>query len=172
MMIRVTVMLIISAAIGIGADYAFGQSQNQNSTDLSYLRPQEVAQQFLDAYNAHNVNRLMKYLSPDVVAVAPDLTVVNGAELNKRYFAAWFSSVPDVHDTIKSLTTGSDRFVLEVVETGTYTRRMPSAGAPPAYGQKLHYPYVMVAMIKHGQISVMRLYEDDLVVERQLGVRP
>lgn len=167
---RAAILLILSAAIGIGTDYAFGQAQS--STGLSYLRPQDTAEQFLDAYNTHDVNRLMKYLSPDVVAVAPDLTVVKGAEMNKRYFAAWFNSVPDVHDTIKSLTYGSDRFVLEVVETGTYTRRMPSVGAPPAYGQKLHYPYVLVAMIKNGQISVMRLYEDDLVVERQLGIHP
>lgn len=135
------------------------------------LRPEQVAEGFLAAYNAHDVSRVMSFYSDDVVISTPDLTVVRGKPDNQKYYEAWFQSVPDVNSMLKSLTVGEDRFVLELVETGTYTKAMPTPGAPRGRGQKLRYPYVIVANVRAGKMTSVRIYENDKVIERQLGIR-
>src|SRR6185369_10546706 len=101
------------------------------------LHPEQIAQAFVEAYNAHDVSKLMVLYADDVTVVPPDLTVVKGKPDNQRYYEAWFQSVPDVKSTIKTMTSDADRFVLELVETGTYTKRLPTPGSPRAHSQKL-----------------------------------
>jgi steroid delta-isomerase-like uncharacterized protein len=135
------------------------------------LHPEQIAQSFVDAYNAHDVAKLMLLYADDLTVVSPDLTVVKGKADNQRYYEAWFQSVPDVKSTIKTVTTDADRFVLELVETGTYTKRLPTPGSPRAHGQKMRYPYVIVATVRGGKMTSMRIYENDKVIEQQLAVR-
>lgn len=135
------------------------------------LLPEELARKFVEAYNSHDVKAVMAVYGDSLSVVTPDLSVVSGKPANEKYYKAWFNSVPDIKSRIITLTTDGDRFVLECVETGTYSKRMPSAGSPSARKQKLNYPYVMIGKCKAGKITDVRIYENDLVVERQLGVR-
>lgn len=152
-------------AAAIPAGWAGGRARQ------AHLLPEEVAREFLAAYNAHNVDRIMALYADDIVVIPPDLTPVKGKPANQRYYEAWFESVPDVKSTLKLLLVEADIFVLELLETGTYTKRLPSPGSPPARGQKLRYPYVMIARVRDGQITSLRIYENDLLIEKQMQIR-
>jgi len=149
--------------MALGAGAAFARQEE--------LRTDEVARAFLDAYNAHDVKRLMELYAEGIAVSTPDLTVVRGRPANQKYYEAWFKSVPDVRSQLKSLTVEDNRFVLELVETGTYREKLPTPTAPPARGQRLRYPYVIVATVKNGRMTTMRIYENDLLIEKQLGIR-
>jgi steroid delta-isomerase-like uncharacterized protein len=164
MKFRVWTIAIIAAVASAGISTALARQDA--------LHPEQVAEAFVEAYNAHDVTKLITLYAEDVTVVPPDLTVVKGKPDNQRYYEAWFQSVPDVKSTIKSLTTDTDRFVLELIETGTYTKRLPTPGSPRARGQKLRYPYVIVANVKAGKMTSVRIYENDKLIEQQLGVRP
>lgn len=137
----------------------------------SELLPEEVAKAYVEAYNAHDAVKLAELYADNVVVTVPDLSVVKGREDNQKYYAAWFRSVPDVKNTVKTLTVEDDRFVLELTETGTYKRRMPSPSYPVAHSQKLNYPYVLIGRVHDGVLTALRIYENDLVVEKQLQMR-
>ncbi len=159
----VLVMLVLSlvtpAAVGSG---------RARQTEM---RADEIAKEYVDAYNAHDVARLAALYADNVKITTPDLSTVTGRDEQKKYFTAWFASVPDVKNTIRSLVVETDQFVLELNETGTYSVRLPSVGSPPARGQKLAYPYVIIATVKDGKMSAVRIYENDLLIERQLKIR-
>jgi len=157
--------ILLALALAIPAGLAAGRARQ------THLLPEEVAREYVAAYNAHNVKRLMALYAEDVVVTTPDLTEVKGKPDNQRYFEAWFQSVPDVKSTLRTLTLEGDRFVLELLETGTYTKRLPSPGSPPARGQKLRYPYVTIARVRDGRIVTLRIYENDLLIEKQLQIR-
>lgn len=158
-------LLAITAVLLTGGAMAGSRRQG------SELLPEELARKYVEAYNAHDAKAVMELFTEDMTLTAPDLSVVKGRAGNEKYYKAWFNSVPDVKSRTLTLTTDGERFVLECVETGTYTRRMPTAGSPPARRQKLNYPYVMVGKCRGGRIADVRIYENDLVIERQLGVR-
>ncbi len=135
------------------------------------LRPSDLADAFVEAYNAHDADRLCALLATDVTVTAPDTSQAKGVEAQKRYYAAWFRSVPDVKVTVKTLALDANQFVLELKETGTYTKRLPTPGSPRARHQKLSYPWVLIGAVKDGAIQSVRIYENDLLLEKQLGMR-
>jgi len=135
------------------------------------LRPGEVAQAFVEAYNAHDASRLVGLYASTVHIVTPDLTTIRDPAEHERYYQAWFESVPDVHATVVTLTVDGEVFALELRETGTYRKRLPTRGAPRARGQKLSYPFVVIGRVREGKIASLRFYENDLVIEKQLGIR-
>src|SRR5204862_4164948 len=102
-------------AMGVGRLASAGSARQD-------LRPEDVAKAYVAAYNDHNVAKLGDLYADDVVVVVPDLSIVKGKADNIKYFEAWFRSVPDVNSAIKTLTIEDDRFILELVETGTYTK--------------------------------------------------
>ena len=132
------------------------------------LIPSAVAEEFVQAYNAHDAERLVELFAENVEIVVPDLTTVKGKPDHLKYYKAWFASVPDVRVAVISTTVEDDRFVLELSETGTYRKRLPTATAPRARGQKLAYPWVIIAKVANGKIIRARIYENDLIVDRQL----
>lgn len=133
--------------------------------------PEELAKAYVESYNAHDASGLANLLAEDVTVRTPDLTEVKGREEQRKYFTAWFKSVPDVKSTLKTLVIEGDLFAMELRETGTYTVRLPGPASPPARGQKLDYPYMIIARARKGQIASMRIYENDLLIEKQLGIR-
>lgn len=157
--------LLLITTLFYGMRIATGKAQQKES------RPEDVARAYVEAYNQHNVEKLMALYADDVRVTAPDLTEVRGKPRNREYYEAWFRSVPDVKNKITTLTLEDDRFVLELWETGTYLRRMPTRNAPRARGQKLAYPYVLIARVRDGKIISARFYENDLVLEKQFGMR-
>jgi steroid delta-isomerase-like uncharacterized protein len=155
----------MAAALLYAIRFAAGYTQQEEN------RPEEVAHAYVEAYNEHDVEKLMALYAEDARVTTPDLTVVQGKPRNREFYEAWFRSVPDVKNKITTLTLEDDRFVLELWETGTYRRRLPTLHAPRARGQKLAYPYVLIARVRNGKIISARFYENDLVLEKQLGMR-
>jgi steroid delta-isomerase-like uncharacterized protein len=157
--------LSLSLAILLTASLAMGRGrQIERGAD-------ELANAFVEAYNAHDVEKLIALYADDISITTPDVTVLKGKEPHQRYYAAWFQSVPDVRAQIRMLVIEGDVFVLELLETGTYTKTLPTRGAPPARKQKLRYPFVIIGRVKSGKIVSMRFYENDLIIERQLRIR-
>jgi steroid delta-isomerase-like uncharacterized protein len=156
---------LVVLAVAVPAGFAAGRERQ------SEMLPEEVAKAYVEAYNAHDAAKLMELYEDNVVVTVPDLTEVKGKPENLKYYEAWFQSVPDVKNVLKTLTIEDDRFVLELTETGTYRKRMPSPGYPAARSQKLNYPYVLIGRVRNGKIFALRIYENDLVVEKQLQMR-
>jgi steroid delta-isomerase-like uncharacterized protein len=157
--------LSLSLAILLTASLAMGRGrQVERNAD-------ELARAFVEAYNAHDVEKVIALYAEDISITAPDLTTLKGKEPHRRYYAAWFQSVPDVQAQIRTLVIEADIFVLELLETGTYTKTLPTRGAPPARNQKLRYPFVIIGRVKDGKIVSMRFYENDLIIERQMRIR-
>ncbi len=158
-------------AVAIALVVIAGLAQGRMRSPKDDLLPQEVAEKFLKAYNAHDAEALVALYAEDVKVTVPDLTEVKGREEHEKYYKAWFKSVPDITAKQISLTVDGDRFVLELRETGTYTKALPTPGSPKARGQKLAYPYVMIGKVKGGLITTMRIYENDMLIEKQLKGR-
>ncbi len=155
----------LSLAILLTANLALGRGgQIERNAD-------ELARAFVEAYNAHDVEKVIALYADDISITTPDLTTLRGKEPHRSYYAAWFQSVPDVQAQMRTLVIEGEIFVLELLETGTYTKTLPSRGAPPARNQKLRYPFVILGRVKNGKIVSLRFYENDLIIERQMRIR-
>lgn len=158
-------LLLAGLAIALCTRLPAGRVGQEGAT------PEAVARAFVEAYNAHNVERLVALYDDDIHITTPDLSVLKGKEPHQKYYQAWFKSVPDVQAVIKSIMSEDERFMLELTDIGTYTKTLPTPGAPVARGQKLRYPYVILGRVREGRIVSLRYYENDLLVERQLRIR-
>ena len=136
----------------------------------------EIAQQNINAFNAHDANAVAELDHPDVVSTVPGptgRTELRGREAAKGYNQSWFNAFPDARVRSTNDVISGDYIVQEGTFEGTNTGPWRSeAGDMPATGRSLKGQFCQVIRTKDGKIVESNLYFDQVQVLTQLGLMP
>ena len=127
-----------------------------------------IAQQYMDAWNAHNPKAVAALFTKDAIFIDPSH---NGLASDVVFDLAQSSIVgfPDVSfDVVSILRAGDGIVVLEWVMRGTNTGSVP--GLPPPTGRTIALPGVDIFQFQTGKISSLKSYFDENTFAKQLGL--
>jgi steroid delta-isomerase-like uncharacterized protein len=132
-----------------------------------------VAEEFVDAFNAHDEARMRRLDRDDVSFEAPGDMTLTGPDATTEYAMAWIHAFPDARIDIRNTIVGDGWAVQEFTFEGTHedTLRGPG-GEIPATHRHLSGRGVQIMKVEGGQIADVRLYFDQVDVLTQLGIMP
>jgi hypothetical protein len=113
-----------------------------------------LADELLNAYNAHDVERIGSLLSETFLAVTPDGPI--GPYGWKKLTIEHFKAFHDAKWTKVRLSDGADKFVLDVLFTGTNTASRVQTTA--------RYPIRLAGLVLRGKIETLRIEYDRAAV--------
>ena len=127
-----------------------------------------IAQQWLDAWNARDVERILACLTEDAVYEDVTLGAINRTPAETRQFvaAAW-AAFPDLRFEQTAASVNGTHGTIEWTMIGTHRGDF---GELPATGKTFAVPGVSVVTLAGGKIRHVRDYWDFATVLRQLGV--
>jgi ketosteroid isomerase-like protein len=136
----------------------------------------QIAQENINAFNAHDADAVAALDHPDVVSTVPGptgRTELRGREAAKGYNQSWFNAFPDARVRSTNDVISGDYIVQEGTFEGTNTGPWQSeAGDMPATGRALKGQFCQVIRTKDGKIVESNLYFDQVQVLTQLGLMP
>jgi steroid delta-isomerase-like uncharacterized protein len=132
---------------------------------------QEVTDELVAAFNAHDFDTAASFFGPRAIYVCPG-GIAEGREEIASYFALYFEGLPDIKITPHSGTACGDLVVIEWTVTGTHTGPflLPTGGAVQATGRRVAVRGCDIRTMEDGLIASQRVYYDQLEMLTQLGV--
>jgi|SRR5581483_8242282 len=132
-----------------------------------------VAAAFVDAFNAHDDQRIRALNAPDAVVEAPGDVRVEGRDGTTAYALGWLDAFPDarltVHDELVDGDWVAQRFTFE----GTHDAPLESPAGPiPATHRRLAGRGVQLLRVEGDAVAETHLYFDQVQVLTQLGLLP
>lgn len=134
-----------------------------------------VVDAFLNAVNAHDVNRLGDTLSDDVLYWEANLTApINGREAVKNHFRENWKSFPDSHITVVRRIESGDWIADETEWSGTHKGPIGVPGQSPILptGKRVQGKAVGIGQVHEGKIRRLNIYYDNMGYMAQLGLIP
>ena len=133
---------------------------------------QEVGAQFIEAFNAHDEERMRELSAEDAVFEGPS-SRVEGRDATVGYAMAWINAFQDAKLDVHNELVAGDWVVQEFVFVGTHTGTLQSpAGDIPPTNRLLRGRGTQVLHIESGLVVDTRLYFDQVDVMTQLGLMP
>jgi steroid delta-isomerase-like uncharacterized protein len=133
----------------------------------------ELGQRFIDAFNAHDEDRIRELNGENTVVEAPGEVRVEGREAATEYSVGWLRAFPDGRITVHNELAAGDWVVQEFTFTGTHEGTLASpAGEIPATHKALNGRAVQIFRVEGESIAETRLYFDQVQVMTQLGLMP
>jgi steroid delta-isomerase-like uncharacterized protein len=133
----------------------------------------ELGQRFIDAFNAHDEDRIRELNGENAVFEAPGDVKVEGREAATEYALGWVHAFPDARITVHNELVAGDWVVQEFTFTGTHEGTLVSpAGEIPATHKTLNGRGVQIFRIEGESVVDTRLYFDQVQVMTQLGLMP
>jgi steroid delta-isomerase-like uncharacterized protein len=133
----------------------------------------ELGHRFVDAFNAHNEDRIRELNGENTVFEAPGDVKIQGREPATQYAIAWLNAFPDARITIHNELVDGDWVVQEFTFSGTHEGTLMSpAGEIPATHKTLNGRGVQVFRVEGETVADTRLYFDQVQVMTQLGLMP
>jgi predicted ester cyclase len=133
----------------------------------------QVAAEFVDAFNAHDEERIRKTNADNSVLEAPGEVRVEGKEEATQYAMAWLRAFPDAQLTVHNELEAGDWIVQEFTFEGTHGETLSTpTGDIPATNRRLTGRGVQVVRIEGDAVVDTRLYFDQVQVMTQLGLMP
>ena len=130
------------------------------------MTPQEVAQQFVTAINAHDVECLAILMTSDHRFIDSLGAVVEGRDSMRDGWKFYFAMVPDYHLEISrcfSAEAAKDETMLVGVASGSYwsddVKRPNSEWSTPV---------ALRAVVRDGQIAEWQVYADNEPIRQQM----
>ena len=130
------------------------------------MTPQEAAQQFVTAINAHDVEYLATLMTLDHRFIDSLGTVVDGRDAMREGWTFYFSMVPDYQlDISRSFVAedGKAEAMLVGVASGSYwsdgLKRPNSGWSTPA---------AVRAVVRDGQVAEWQVYADNEPIRQQM----
>lgn len=134
---------------------------------------QAVAAQFVEAFNAHDEQKIRELNAENGVFEAPGDVHLEGREAVTEYTMAWLNAFPDARIDVHSELVSGDWAVQEFVFSGTHTGPMQSPmGEIPPTNRTLNGRGVQVFKVEGDVVVDTRLYFDQVQVLTQLGLMP
>lgn len=132
-----------------------------------------VAEEFVDAFNAHDEARIRGITSDTASFEAPGDVTLTGGDAMTDYAMGWIHAFPDARIDVRNTIVGDGWAVEEFTFEGTHedTLRGPG-GEIPATHRHLSGRGVQIMKVEGGKIADVRLYYDQVDVLTQLGVMP
>jgi steroid delta-isomerase-like uncharacterized protein len=132
-----------------------------------------VADEFVEAFNAHDEARMHALDRDDVVFEAPGDVKLVGADATTEYAMSWLRAFPDARITVNNSIATADWAVQEFTFEGTHEDALVGpSGEIPATHRRLSGRGVQIIRAEEGKIADVRLYFDQVQVLTQLGVVP
>jgi steroid delta-isomerase-like uncharacterized protein len=133
----------------------------------------QLANRFIEAFNAHDEKALLALDTPDSTFSAPGAATLHGAQASTGYAMAWLNAFPDARMVIRNLTITDDTIVQEFTFEGTHTATLHApTGDVPATNRRLSGRGAQVLKVRDGLIADTQLYFDQVDVLTQLGLMP
>ncbi len=133
----------------------------------------QVAQQFLDAFNAHDESRIRELNADNTTIEAPGDIRLEGRDAATGYAMEWLNAFPDARITVNNELVAGDWVVQEFTFEGTHDAPLTGpAGEIPPTGRKLNGRGVQIIRVSGDEVADTRLYFDQVQVLTQLGLMP
>jgi steroid delta-isomerase-like uncharacterized protein len=133
----------------------------------------KVGQQFIDAFNAHDEQRIRELNRENAVFEAPGDVRVEGRDAATEYAMAWLRAFPDARITVHNELVAGDWVIQEFTFTGRHENTlMAPAGEIPATHKTLSGRGVQIFRVDGEAVADTRLYFDQVQVMTQLGLMP
>ena len=137
----------------------------------------QVVQEWINAINAHDADRLAATLHNDFVWELGESST-KGRDLSREAWGLWFNAFPDLRFETLQTISGGDYVVTRLMMTGTHkgelrfrgTQSMSQPIAPT--GRRFNVPGCAIHKVESGRIVHLWAYWDTSTLLRQLGVQP
>jgi len=134
---------------------------------------QEVGAQWVEAFNAHDEERMRELTAEDAVIEAPGDVRIEGRDATVGYAMTWINAFGDARIDVHDELAAGDWVVQEFVFSGTHTAPLQSPmGEIPATNRSLRGRGVQIFRVQDGTVGDTRLYFDQVEVMTQLGLMP
>lgn len=136
--------------------------------------PTALADAFLKATNAHDVNGIGENLADDVVYWEAALPApITGRKAVQDHFRENWKGFPDSHLKLVRRIESGDWVADELDWTATHKGPINAGGQTiPATGKRAQGPCVAVVGTDRGKITRVNIYYDNLSFLTQLGLAP
>jgi steroid delta-isomerase-like uncharacterized protein len=136
-------------------------------------RPQQIAERWLEAFNAHDEEALRAPYADDAILEAPGDVRLEGADATVEYAMTWLRAFPDARIKIETGIAQGEWVVQRFLFEGTHEGVLPGPmGDIGPTGRQLVGRGVQVIRIQGGEITENYLYFDQVQVLTQLGSMP
>ncbi|MEV4382576.1 ester cyclase [Streptosporangium sp. NPDC049644] len=131
----------------------------------------KVRNRYTAAFNAHDMDALLRTVSPIGVTVSPE-GLSQGHEELASYLEQFWEAFPDVHAVIMESFDVDDVAIDELLMVGTHTGpyTLPDGRVITATGRPVSVRCCYVCTIENGLIVSLRLYFDQSELRAQLGL--
>ncbi|VTU37660.1 putative ester cyclase [Variovorax sp. PBS-H4] len=131
------------------------------------MTPKEVVRAFVDAHNAHDLDRLMACLTDDsvMIDVAAPIPLNSKADVRKL-FTMIFSALPDIHFEITGMISEGDKAFAALRTTGT---GHGDWAGHDITGKRCDVFESMFVDVQDDRIKTCMFYSDTATLSRQLG---
>jgi predicted ester cyclase len=134
---------------------------------------QRVGADFVEAFNAHDEDRIRALNAENISFEAPGDAHLEGREAATEYAMAWLRAFPDARLTVHNELVAGDWVVQEFSFEGTHEAALASpTGDIAATHRKLTGRGVQIFRVEDGVVTDTRLYFDQVQVLTQLGLMP
>lgn len=130
------------------------------------MNPKEVVCAFVDAHNAHDIEKMMTYLAPDSVMIDVAAPIpLDGKDDVRKLFSMIFSSL-NVHFEITGMISEGNKVFAALRTTGDGIGTWAGRDV-----RGLHFDVFesMFVDVKGGQMTTVMFYSDTASLSRQLG---
>jgi predicted ester cyclase len=132
-----------------------------------------VGTAFVEAFNAHDEQRIRELNAERAVLEAPGGVHVEGGEAATQYAMGWVRAFPDARIVLRNEIEAADWVIQEFTFEGTHTEPLAGpTGEIPATGRRLSGRGVQIFRVDGDSVVDTRLYFDQVEVMTQLGLMP
>ncbi len=126
---------------------------------------------YLDAFNRHDVDRLVDYYTDDCVREESLVGKLTGKDAVRGFYQALFQGFPDCHRQLQTVLGTPELVALEWTFSGTDKGRMPAFPSVPPTGKCVAIHDADFLELRDGKIAIERMHTDYGSALEQLGLK-
>lgn len=135
---------------------------------MEMTNSENLAKQFFDAFNNHDLEKERQLLHPQFCYTAGDGTRVEGIQATIDLDSLYLNAFPDIRMEIRNTYVAGDVIVTEFLLQGTQKGKFMDIEPT---NRQVNFPICNVLEVRDNQIYSVREYFDTLTFLQQLGVQ-
>lgn len=136
-------------------------------------KPSQVSALWVEAFNAHDAERLRSLYAEDAVLEAPGDVRLQGVDAINGYVTGWLGAFPNAQIRIETELVDDDWVAQRFVFEGDHDETLPGpfGDVPPTHRHLVGRASELIR-VRDGKIVEDYLYFDQMQLLTQLGVMP